>query len=890
MATTWWKNAVVYQIYPRSFCDSNDDGIGDLPGITSRLDYLQQLGVDVVWLSPVYRSPNDDNGYDISDYRDIMEEFGTMADFDAMLAAMHARGIRLMMDLVVNHTSDEHLWFQQARSSRDNPFHDYYIWREPREGREPNNWEAAFHGSCWEWNEATGEYYLHMFSKKQPDLNWDNPKVRAEIYDMMHFWQRKGVDGFRMDVINMISKPAGLPDAPVVRPGFLQPGFGMVTNGPRLLDYLREMRREVLSHVDGITVGEAPMATIHQGLELTHATDGALNMLFQFEHMDLDSEPGHANGKWAMTPLDLRDLKATMSRWQDALHGQGWNSLYLSNHDQPRPVSRFGDDRRYRVESAKMLGTWLHMLQGTPYIYQGEELGMTNMPFASLAEVRDIESINMYSVAVFERGEDAGQVLAAIRAKGRDNARTPVQWDDTPNAGFTSGRPWIGVNPNYPEVNARRAQADADSVFHHYRRLIALRQQHPVIVEGRHALLLPDHPQIYAYTRTLGAQRLLVVCNFSDKTPRFDWPAELADDRKSLLIGNLPVEPEAPPQGFSLRPYEARVYLCEKKSPASGARLLADVGGTNARFGWQDGPGAPIGDVMVLPCAEYETLAEAITTYLGRLGRGTPRACGIAIANPVTGDQIRMTNHHWAFSISALQAQCGFDRLRVLNDFTALALALPHLPAESLRQVGGGQAVPQAAIGLIGPGTGLGVSGLVPDGRGGWSPLEGEGGHVTLAGRTPREHGVLQWLDARYGHASGERAVCGQGLVDVHLALQSMDAPQQPAQPRTAAQIVQGALEQGDAQCREAVDLLCAFLGTAAGNLALTLGARGGVYIGGGIVPRLGAAFAQSPFRARFEDKGRFKDYLAAIPVFVIDADPSPALLGAASALDGAPL
>jgi oligo-1,6-glucosidase len=565
MATAWWKDAVVYQIYPRSFCDSNGDGIGDLPGITSKLGYLQQLGVDVVWLSPVYRSPNDDNGYDISDYRAIMEEFGTMADFDAMLDGMHARGIRLMMDLVVNHTSDEHVWFQQARSSRANPYHDYYIWREPREGREPNNWEAAFNGSCWEWNEATGEYYLHMFSKKQPDLNWDNPKVRAEIYDMMHWWQRKGVDGFRMDVINMISKPDGLPDAPVVRPGFLQPGFVMVTNGPRLLEYLREMRQEVLSHVDGITVGEAPLATIHQGLELTHATDGALNMLFQFEHMDLDSVGGHVNGKWAIKPLDLRDLKATMARWQDALHGQGWNSLYLSNHDQPRPVSRFGDDGAHRVASAKMLGTWLHMMQGTPYVYQGEELGMTNMPFASLAEVRDIESINMFREAVFQRGEDAGEVLAAIRAKGRDNARTPMQWDGTPHAGFTSGTPWIGVNPNHTEVNAALALADADSVLHHYRRLIALRKSHLVIVHGRHTLLLPDDEQIDAYTRTLGTATLLVVCNFSAQEAPFEWPCRLRAERVSLLIANLPVLRPDVAENFTLRPYEARVYLWDEE-------------------------------------------------------------------------------------------------------------------------------------------------------------------------------------------------------------------------------------------------------------------------------------------------------------------------------------
>lgn len=571
MSEAWWKRSVVYQIYPRSFCDSNGDGIGDLAGITAKLDHLKQLGVDVVWLSPVYKSPNDDNGYDISDYREIMEEFGTMADFDVMLAAMHERGLELMMDLVVNHTSDEHAWFQQARQSRDNPYHDYYIWREPKDGREPNNWEAAFSGSAWEWNEATGEYYLHMFSRKQPDLNWENPKVRAEVFEMMQFWLAKGVAGFRMDVINMISKPYGadgsLPDAPVVRPGFLQPGFGLVTNGPRLLEFLREMKQQVLSQHDCITVGEAPLATVAQGVEITNEDTGALNMLFQFEHMELDAVAGHMNGKWALKALDLRDLKATMSRWQDALHGRGWNSLYLGNHDQPRPVSRFGDDRRWRVESAKMLGTWLHMMQGTPYVYQGEELGMTNMPFASVDDLRDIESINMYKVAVGERGEDPAQVFAAILAKGRDNARTPVQWDATPNAGFSSGRPWIAVNPNCSEVNAAQALADPDSVFHHYRRLIELRRQHPVIVHGRYALLLPDDPQVYAYTRTLQSQTLLVVCNFSDQTPSFSWPAPLRDSQASLLIANLPVAGPAVAADFTLRPYEARVYLCQREAP-----------------------------------------------------------------------------------------------------------------------------------------------------------------------------------------------------------------------------------------------------------------------------------------------------------------------------------
>lgn len=547
-----FRTAVVYQIYPRSFCDSNGDGVGDLPGITARLDHLQALGVNVVWLSPIYASPQDDNGYDISDYRAIAPEFGTLADFDAMLAAMHQRGIRLMMDLVVNHSSDEHAWFQQARSSRDNPWHDHYIWREPRIGDDghrqpPTNWEAAFNGSVWEWNEATGEYYLHMFSRKQPDLNWETPRLRSEVYDIMRFWLDRGVDGFRMDVINMISKPwredGSLPDAPVVRPGFLQPGFALSCNGPRLHEFLAEMRREVLDHYPGcITVGEAPLATVEEGRALTHPTTGALNMLFQFEHMDLDSIGSHVSGKWALKPLDLRDMKRTMQRWQDALDGQGWNSLYLSNHDQPRPVSRFGDDSpAHRVASAKMLGTWLHGFQGTPYVYQGEELGMTNVAFASVDDYQDIEIRNYWRTAVHERGEDPAHVLRSIHAKGRDNARTPMPWcADAPQAGFTKGTPWLQLNANWPEVNAQSAQQDPDSVFHHYRRLIALRQQHPILALGQTTLLLPEHTHIYVVLRQWQNQRWLILSNWSDAIHAVDLPHDLVTRPAQLLLGNGP--------------------------------------------------------------------------------------------------------------------------------------------------------------------------------------------------------------------------------------------------------------------------------------------------------------------------------------------------------------
>jgi oligo-1,6-glucosidase len=565
----WWKTSTVYQVYPRSFCDSNGDGIGDLAGITGKLDHLQALGVDVVWLSPVYQSPNDDNGYDISDYRAIMSEFGTMADFDTMLAAMTERGIALMMDLVVNHTSDEHAWFQQARSSRDNPYHDYYIWQAPVEGREPTNWESAFSGSAWSWNEATGEYYLHMFSPKQPDLNWENPKVRAEVYDLMHFWFKKGVRGFRMDVINLISKPwmadGTLPDAPVVQKGFLQPAVEMVKHGPRFMAFMREMRREVLDYYPSITVGEAPCATVQEAREITHPQTGALDMVFQFEHMDLDCEPG--KGKWALKPLHLPDLKASLSRWQSGLHGQGWNSLYWNNHDQPRIVSRFGDDSAaYRERSAKMLATCLHLMQGTPYIYQGEELGMTNVAWPDIGHYQDIETRNMYRVATQERGLAVTQVMRSIHAKGRDNARTPMQWSAQPGAGFSTGTPWLAVNDNHRHIHAEAARTDPDSVFHHYRALIALRKQHPVLVHGRYELLLPDHPHLFAYLRDDGQQRLLVLCNFSQQFQRL--PLQELPDLQTAepLIGNLPFD-EWAMSPDTLAAWEARAYWLVTPAP-----------------------------------------------------------------------------------------------------------------------------------------------------------------------------------------------------------------------------------------------------------------------------------------------------------------------------------
>ena len=560
----WWKSSTVYQIYPRSFCDSNGDGIGDMPGITAKLDHLKTLGVDVVWLSPVYQSPNDDNGYDISDYRAIMGEFGTMADFDAMLAGMSERGMALMMDLVVNHTSDEHEWFRQARSSRDNPYHDYYIWQEPVEGRAPTNWESAFSGSAWSLNEATGEYYLHMFSPKQPDLNWENPKVRAEVYDLMHFWFKKGVRGFRMDVINLISKPwradGSLPDAPVVQRGFLQPAFEMVKHGPRFVEFMREMRREVLDHYNSLTVGESPCATVEEAAEITHPDTGALNMVFQFEHMDLDSQAG--KGKWALKALHLPDLKASLSRWQNGLHGRGWNSLYWNNHDQPRIVSRFGDDSpAYRERSAKMLATCLHLMQGTPYVYQGEELGMTNVAWPDITHYQDIETRNMYRVATQEKGQSPDNVLRSIHAKGRDNARTPMQWDASRHAGFSTAKPWIALNDNYMDINATEQLARPDSLFHCYRQLIELRKAHPVIRHGDFELLDGEDPERIGYRRhwqdPASGERhtLLLLANLTAAPlpmPHFD---KLASDA-SLLMGNYPKEPTA-----IFAPYQATAWL-----------------------------------------------------------------------------------------------------------------------------------------------------------------------------------------------------------------------------------------------------------------------------------------------------------------------------------------
>jgi Glycosidases len=559
MNRAWWKECVVYQIYPRSFYDRNGDGIGDLRGITQKLDYLKELGINVVWLCPVYKSPNDDNGYDVSDYQDIMDEFGTLADWDELLTEMHKRDIKLVMDLVVNHTSDEHLWFQESRKSKDSPYRDFYIWRPGKNGDEPNNWRSFFGGSAWQYDERTGEYYLHLFTKKQPDLNWENPKVRDEVFKMMDWWLQKGIDGFRMDVINMISKVPGLPDAPVVTADRYQFGGQYFMNGPRLMEFLTEMKQKVLSRYDILTVGETPFVTTQDAIKIVNEETGALTMLFQFEHVDLDAETGADSGG-TIKKMKLLDLKEVMTRWQKDLENRAWNSIFLSNHDQPRSVSRLGDDTQFRVESAKLLGTFIHMLQGTPYVYQGDEIGMTNVAFESIEEYRDVATRNMYQEAVEQKGVDPQAALKVVHAKSRDNARTPMQWDSSEQAGFTSGAPWIKLNPNYKEINVAAALADSNSVFHHYKKLIQLRKENPVIVYGTYDLMLDSHEEIYAFTRTLEEERLLVILNFSGNNPEFQLPGNISFVSTELLISNYEVNSNEDIHQITLRPYEARVY------------------------------------------------------------------------------------------------------------------------------------------------------------------------------------------------------------------------------------------------------------------------------------------------------------------------------------------
>lgn len=552
MKKAWWKEAIVYQIYPRSFCDSNGDGIGDLNGITSKLDYLKEFGIDVIWLSPVYKSPNDDNGYDISDYEAIMTEFGTMDDFDKMLFEAHKRGIKIVMDLVVNHTSDEHPWFVESRSSKDNPKRDYYIWKEGKNGKEPNNWGSAFSGPAWKYDEKTDMYYLHLFSVKQPDLNWENQKVRKEVFDMMTRWCKKGIDGFRMDVISLISKPEGFPDAKVVG---LYGDMNICANGPKVHDYLKEMNQKVLSKFDIMTVGETAGVTLDEAKRYANSGGSELNMVFQFEHMNLDSGEKF---KWSTKHIPLVPLKENLTKWQLGLDNVAWNSLYFCNHDQPRIVSRLGDDSdEFRELSAKCIATCLHMMQGTPYVYQGEELGMTNTVFNSVDDFRDLESVNAYRELIESGLYTKEDMFPKIAHKSRDNARTPMPWDTSENAGFTTGTPWLALNPNYNKINVADQLKREDSVFHYYQKLIKLRKEYEIIVYGKYELLLPDDEHIFAYVRTLGNQKLLVVCNFSKTEQKFDFSGY---ENAKVLISNYDGNIS---EKATLKPYSAIALLLD---------------------------------------------------------------------------------------------------------------------------------------------------------------------------------------------------------------------------------------------------------------------------------------------------------------------------------------
>ena len=552
MEKKWWKESVVYQIYPKSFKDSNGDGVGDIRGIIQKLDYLKELGVNVLWISPMLESPQDDNGYDISDYRRIYEEYGTMEDYEELLCEAHKRSIRILMDLVVNHTSDEHNWFIESRKSKDNPYRDYYIWKDPVNGKEPNNWGGAFGGSAWEYDPQTQMYYLHLFSKKQPDLNWENEKVRQEVYDMMKFWCEKGIDGFRMDVISMISKDQRFPDGEMNNG--LYGDFGpYCVHGPRVHEFLQEMNQKVLSKYDIMTVGETAGVTIEEAQKYAGDDRNELNMVFQFEHV----ESGCGDyGKWTTAKYDFKEFKNIMIKWQEELQGKAWNSLFLGNHDQPRSVSRFGNDNPvYRETSAKMLATCIHMMQGTPYVYQGEELGMTNIYFDKLEDYRDIESINYFKEFTESGLMTPEHMMKCLMLRSRDNARTPMQWDDSKQAGFTEGEPWIKVNPNYKKINAAQQLEDPDSVFHYYQKLIRLRKEKDIIVYGEFEPLYREDEQIFAYTRKQDQEKLLIVCNFSDKNAEVEVPEEFKG--AECLITNLGRKEFE--RKIVLNPYEAFV-------------------------------------------------------------------------------------------------------------------------------------------------------------------------------------------------------------------------------------------------------------------------------------------------------------------------------------------
>jgi trehalose-6-phosphate hydrolase len=556
MKQPWWKKAVVYQIYPKSFYDTSGDGIGDIKGITAKLDYLKTLGIDCIWITPIYQSPQRDNGYDISDYYAIDQTYGTMDDFDELLKEAHQREIKIIMDIVVNHTSTKHSWFIESRKSKESPYRDFYIWKDGKQGEPPTNWESKFGGSAWQYDEETGQYYLHLFDVTQADLNWENETLRKKLYKMMHFWLQKGVDGFRLDVINLISKNQDFPDDPT------GDGRKFYTDGPRIHEYLQEMNREVFSKYDIMTVGEMSSTTIENCILYTRPDRRELNMTFNFHHLKVDYPNGE---KWAKAEFDFQQLKTILSSWQTKMYeGGGWNALFWCNHDQPRIVSRYGDDGRYRVESAKMLATTIHMMRGTPYIYQGEEIGMTNPYFTSIEEYRDVESLNMHRI-LLEQGKSESEVMDILMQKSRDNSRTPVQWNDQENAGFTTGTPWIGLAKNYKEINVEKALKDPDSIFYHYQKLIKLRKQYDIVTEGDYRLLLKDHPQIFAYLRTgKNGEKLLVVNNFFAEETIFEKPEFLKEDSGEVLLSNYKDTPDHFSR-LTLRPFESVVYYIDKK-------------------------------------------------------------------------------------------------------------------------------------------------------------------------------------------------------------------------------------------------------------------------------------------------------------------------------------
>ncbi|WP_047980611.1 glycoside hydrolase family 13 protein [Ornithinibacillus contaminans] len=551
MKKVWWKEAVAYQVYPRSFMDSNGDGIGDIQGVISKLDYLKNLGIDVIWMSPIYQSPNDDNGYDISDYQAIMDEFGTMEDFDLLLSEVHRRDMRLIMDLVINHTSDEHPWFIESRSSKDNPYRDYYLWHPGKDGKEPNNWESIFGGSAWKYDEKTNEYFLHVFSTKQPDLNWENPAVRNDLYNMVNWWLDKGIDGFRVDAISHIKKIPGFPDLPNPENKQYVPSFDGHMNREGIQVYLEELKQKTFANYDIMTVGEANGVSIEQAEEWVGEKNGKFDMIFQFEHLDLW-------GKNTKTGIDIHALKQTMTKWQKGLEGVGWNALFLENHDQPRSVSTWGNSGEYRVESAKCLATMYFLMQGTPFIYQGQEIGMTNVQFPSIDDYDDVGMRNYYFHEL-EKGTPELEIMEVIWKTGRDNSRTPMQWTIEKNAGFSNGTPWMKVNPNYTEINVESEMKNPNSIYHYYRKLIQLRKEQSVLIYGNYDIVMEEHNQIYAYKRTLGDEAVLIMTNLFEEEVVFDFPAEFVNTRKELLLSNYDDNKEN-----ILKPYEARVYKLVK--------------------------------------------------------------------------------------------------------------------------------------------------------------------------------------------------------------------------------------------------------------------------------------------------------------------------------------